>query len=772
MEKRQWRIRLFLWIALIILTGCGKKEVPETVSKEEPVDWKTEGFQSLEEVSIEQVFWEERYQEWNHEVGQSAKSLSHLASGVYGEYFWYLGQELDAEGNRIPGTPAEYCLDVYDVANGTHRIEYFTPEELGLSGNLGYICDMDMSAQDCFVLRWAQYSVDEEGLYHQTGDTFLFTDLKENYYEVDMWETFYQEKIEDYATTILPFMPVQKWRADGKGNLWVLPTMPKELIWQFDRTGTLLQTYEVKQGSNLLEPFLSQDGELILPVYEEQKGNYEFLWLNGEAKELTSLGALTVKTPILHQVFGMWGNELYYMSSQPETKNGEGIVKWNIKSGERQWVYEFPMAGATNYNISLVIAEGQSPTLRMCKGWGAEMKDWLVPLTAQRSEVGVQVQVADLRGDGTQLKMAVAKASMENPYMSYVYTDASAEETKTGLIARWSSGTGPDILYVSMSEFEELAEKGLLRDWKDLLSEELTEELLPATLELGRRGGTLLGMPAGVCAETFVMSEGLTTPKEFSLEKLMDLTEKGQLNGRVYSPYLMEGYLSPAFLVQMLLEYRWTDSFLIDWENKKCNFTDGRFEKLLELIDTTPPQNTEGWGKQDMIWGYFLFESRLIDFFERLDGEQMQVMGYPGSGGSLGYLVPSGGMVVINADTKNTEGVKLFIEALFSKEVQKQSMHQCLSVRRPVFEDFVTVDEEGNAYFMGRHPMLVYEDGTTAFHRAVEFLENCEAPTREYYHISKILYEELSNMYTEGKTPKQVAEIINNRVQVYLDEEG
>lgn len=768
-KKRKW-LGLSLWILLILLVGCGKKEVPETVPKEEPVDWKTEGFQCLEEVKIEQVLWEEKYLEWEHEMGQGAKPVSHLDSGVCGECFWYLGQELDADGIRVSGVQAEYCLDVYDTTNASHSVAYFTPEELGLSGELGYVSDMDMLKDDSFVLRWSEYAVDEQGLYHQTGDTFLFTDLKEEHHAVEMWETFAKEKIEDYATTILPLMPVQRWRADGKGNLWILPTQGQ--LWQFDGTGALQQTYEVKRGTDLLEPFLSQDGELILPVYDGQKGGYEFLWLNGEAKEVTSLGTMPAKSPIVHRVFGLWGNELYYMSTQPETRSGEGIVKWNIKSGERQWIYEFPMAGVTNYDILLAKTNGQPPTLRMWKHQGAQMRDWLVPLTEQQSEVGVQVQVADLRGDGTQLEMAVAKAAMETPYISIAYTDASAEEAKTRLMAEWSSGTGPDILYVSMSEFEELAEKGLLRDWKDLLSEELAGELLPGTLELGRREGVLLGMPAGVCAETFAMSEGLTTPEDFSLEKLISLMEEGKLNGQVYSPYLMDGYLSPDFLIQTLLEYCLEDSFLIDWKNRKSNFADERFVKLLELVGKTQSQTPEGWAEQDMIWGYFCIEADMIDFFERISGEQMQVMGYPGSGGSQGYLVPSGGMVVVNADTKNPEGVRLFIEALFSQEVQKQSKHLCLSVRRPIYEDFVTVDEEGNAFFMGRHPILVYEDGTTAFHRAMEFLENCVAPPREYYHITKILFEELNTMYAEGKNPKQVAEIINNRVQVYLDEEG
>lgn len=767
--KRKW-MGVSLWILLILLTGCGKKDVPEPIPKEEPVDWKTEGFQCLEEVKIEQVLWEEKYLEWDHEMGQGAKPMSHLDSGVCGACFWYLGQELDADGIRVPGVQAEYCLDVYDTTNASHSVAYFTPEELGLSGELGYVSDMDMLEEDSFVLRWSEYAVDEEGLYRQTGDTFLFTDLKEEHHAVEMWETFHREEIEEYATTILPLMPVQRWRADGKGNLWILPA--KGQLWQFDGTGALQQTYEVKRGTDLLEPFLSQDGELILPVYDGQKGGYEFLWLNGEAKEVTSLGTMPAKSPIVHRVFGLWGNELYYMSTQPETRSGEGIVKWNIKSGERQWIYEFPMAGVTNYNILLAKTDGQPPTLRMWKHQGAQMRDWLVPLTEQQSEVGVQVQVADLRGDGTQLEMAVAKAAMETPYISFAYTDASAEEAKTRLMAEWSSGTGPDILYVSMSEFEELAEKGLLRDWKDLLSEELVEELLPGTLELGRREGVLLGMPAGVCAETFAMSGGLTTPEDFSLEKMISLMEEGKLNGQVYSPYLMDGYLSPDFLIQTLLEYCLEDSFLIDWKNRKSNFADERFVKLLELVGKTQSQTPEGWAKQDMIWGYFCIEANMIDFFERLSGEQMQVMGYPGSGGSQGYLVPSGGMVVVNADTRNPEGVRMFIEALFSQEVQKQSKHLCLSVRRPILEDFVTVDEEGNAFFMGRHPILVYEDGTTAFHRAMEFLESCVAPPREYYHITKILFEELNTMYAEGKNPKQAAEIINNRVQVYLDEEG
>ena len=66
--------------------------------------------------------------------------------------------------------------------------------------------------------------------------------------------------------------------------------------------------------------------------------------------------------------------------------------------------------------------------------------------------------------------------------------------------------------------------------------------------------------------------------------------------------------------------------------------------------------------------------------------------------------------------------------------------------------------------------MPVFEDGTTSIHRAKSFLENCAgAPPRDG-QIIRIIVEELSAMYAENKSPQTAAEIINSRVQLYLDE--
>lgn len=55
--------------------------------------------------------------------------------------------------------------------------------------------------------------------------------------------------------------------------------------------------------------------------------------------------------------------------------------------------------------------------------------------------------------------------------------------------------------------------------------------------------------------------------------------------------------------------------------------------------------------------------------------------------------------------------------------------------------------------------------------RAVSFLENCEPASNPYYPVKLIVSEEIQSMYAEGKDAKTTAEIINNRVQTYLNEQ-
>ena len=49
---------------------------------------------------------------------------------------------------------------------------------------------------------------------------------------------------------------------------------------------------------------------------------------------------------------------------------------------------------------------------------------------------------------------------------------------------------------------------------------------------------------------------------------------------------MMGKYTTPSVTMLELEKYALADSFLIDWENRKCHFDDERFIRLLELTGT------------------------------------------------------------------------------------------------------------------------------------------------------------------------------------------
>ena len=65
---------------------------------------------------------------------------------------------------------------------------------------------------------------------------------------------------------------------------------------------------------------------------------------------------------------------------------------------------------------------------------------------------------------------------------------------------------------------------------------------------------------------------------------------------------------------------------------------------------------------------------------------------------------------------------------------------------------------------------MVPEEDSEELLKAREFLESCQVEPPTYTHISRIIAEELSTMYKEGREAEEVAENIHRRVQLYLDE--
>ena len=769
---------------LTLLTGCGQPEdipaQPETEG--ETVQWRTEGFAVSEKLEVEEAFWVEKYLHWEHksQTVAGAEELIYLDHGVCGELFWHFGLERGADEMGSFGPEAEYVLEIYDTVGGECTVKRFSPGELGLEVSLGYLESMDMLDGEHYVFRWVDYEQDGDGMYCQTVDRMVYTDLAGDLQIADIRENCLEKGICQEEFTEQRSLQPLNWRCDGRGNICVIDYKEDGSFgfYLLNQSGEPLLEYEGTSKQYPIDPLRTPEGELILPVYDRTEECYEFLWADTAEGELRSLARMKSSIPNIGQIYGMLGDDIYYRMWEGSE---EGIVRWNIKSGRRAQVFDFRTAGiSTSYGTMLALREGRTPVLHLTKSKNGDWREWIAALTQQRPTADGAIRVANLAGSGYESTLAecAVLASMEAPGFRYEYEDACAQEARDRVLIELSQGKGPDLLFVSLADLYMLKEKGLLLDIGEVISRELQEELLPGALEIGTVDGRLLGVPMEVRAETLAVS-GDTWPEDtWRLEDVIGLMEERKLMGALRSPYVgMNDYLEPSLTVNRLIMYSLENSFLIDWENGESHFDDERFIRLLELTGTDMSgvhQETDTWlnGGKDILWGYFMVTADFLDFFAHMEKESGRITGYPTESDCGSYLVADG-VLVVNANIAQKEAASYYLDTLLGEELQLRISMSSLGVRKLSPENYIVEEESGRLVYLGgwnAREVPVFQDGTTSLHRAKAFLESCAGAPPSYYQITRIIMEELDAMYAQKKPPQSAAEIINSRVQLYLDE--
>lgn len=84
----------------------------------------------------------------------------------------------------------------------------------------------------------------------------------------------------------------------------------------------------------------------------------------------------------------------------------------------------------------------------------------------------------------------------------------------------------------------------------------------------------------------------------------------------------------------------------------------------------------------------------------------------------------------------------------------------------------ITTEESGNEtrFFWKGNRLLIKEDGTTTLQDYKDFLESCIPGPAGYNDILNTVWEEAQSYIEGDKNAKEVARIIDSRIQLYLDE--
>ena len=773
------RMCIIMFLYLVCLAGCAQETLPvETETSEEvsgqktpeeesletlAIDWKTAGFAVSEDIIDEQGFWPSEYIRWQHEA------ISYDSS----EEVLYNVRELGASEGRIyrlcdirgKGEQAlqRYVLEIYDTSAMQDSAFGLNQERLGVGD--GFIAGMDVLGEDEFAVFLQEYTRDEAGEFSLQNSNIVFTDLKDRTEKVDVLSVFQEKSIQDKM--------YQEYYCDASGNGFVRGAYrdsPARFLYVIDRGGSLLAEQSVEEYDEIRPPFQMQEGGLVFPVNNRAEKTARLLCFDSEEEKMQVLATLEEES--IAQVYGMQGNDLYY-----ESYEHNGIVRWNVVSGDRALVFSFDENAVSRiYNTMLIFRKGQPPIFRMYGEVNGTQEDWLVILSEEETVNQETTRVTSLNGDSVGVKDCVAMSSRKNPDLSFKYeacAETDSDEFRNRIFAELVAGGGPDILYVSLEDMKRLQEMGVLAELDVFLPSEAKERILPGVIELGTVDGMFTGIAPDVDVSTIVTLKGIWEKNTWSLEDVTGLLDTGDFTG-----IFCQGTTSfaPQALLRWLTTFGLQESVLIDWEKRESHFDSELFLKILEISEAygDDPVRMDTWlgvgGCPGMITGANI--EVLNELYERY-GEEYFFVGMPTRGNSGNYL-SSRGVLVVNKETEDTRAVSAFLECLLEEEIQYPNrVIKSTSILKVSPNDLTTVEAENETKaFWKDYRVQIKEDGSTTLDDYKNLLESCVPHPEEYNDILSIVWEEGQSYIAGDKSAAEAAKIIDSRVQAYLDEGG
>lgn len=353
-----------------------------------------------------------------------------------------------------------------------------------------------------------------------------------------------------------------------------------------------------------------------------------------------------------------------------------------------------------------------------------------------------------------------------------------------------ASGNGPDIFDLSSVNMKMLSQKGVIEDLNPYLEKdpELNkEDYFQSILDAYSVDGKLYCIPNSFYVSTTMgkASDVGNTPG-WTLDDLMMLIASKPEGTEVFD------YATKDYILQTCLMFNF-DNF-IDWETGKCNLDGEEFVKVLEFAnifeseyqydeerESTPSKIQNG---KLLLLSTSFSSVQDYQMYEAMFGEPFTMIGYPCTSGS-GNAISGQTNYAINAKSGNKDAAWEFLRSFITPEYYEKG-------RVWGFPTLISAYDEQNKEYMTPD---YYEDengeqieqskggwGWDDFHvdiyaatqeqvdAVTELINSCDRVYSYDNSLLDIILEEASPFFEGQKSAQEAADIIQSRVQIYVNE--
>lgn len=351
----------------------------------------------------------------------------------------------------------------------------------------------------------------------------------------------------------------------------------------------------------------------------------------------------------------------------------------------------------------------------------------------------------------------------------------SADAMDLRLYTDLTSGDGPDILVFDSSELELWASSGALEDLTPYLAESeilSREDFVESMMEVFTYDGELPALPRRVSVQTLWAKPGIVEETAgWTVSDLLTLMERNPDIPLTCS-------LTREDFLNYCLAYT-EESLWVEREQDEL----ARLRKILELA-AAYPERTENVPLSEECHLLHRQEALLMDWsFDSLEifrllkiyssGEQPVPVGYPAPDGiPRAHLSSAGGMYAIPSNASNKEGAWVFLEHFLTGELDPQpadhreasSSSWGIPILKQELEEVFRREEQRTKYLGIDLPPF---EERQVIEELLAMADIYESPQGQ---ILEIIREEIPPYFEGIKTLDDTMEIIQCRVELYLDE--
>lgn len=365
-------------------------------------------------------------------------------------------------------------------------------------------------------------------------------------------------------------------------------------------------------------------------------------------------------------------------------------------------------------------------------------------------------------------------------------------------------GKVPDIIILNQSmPVEMLASKGILADITPFMEKDgeiKADDLLPNVIESCTIDGKLYSIPAAFQIRTLAgKTSNLDGKTGWNISEFIEFAEnldEGQ-------SLMREDMFFSDTIISTLLQSS-MHSF-VNYSEKSCSFDSEDFIKILEFANQFPKSeeyyadmedmSDDEWNKmyEEMEMSYrnnktvledtYIYDpSALYNTEKGQFGDDVTFIGYPTDSGN-GSSITTSVEFAVSAKSDNQDGAWEFIKQFLTEDYQEKQWFG-LPVRKEAldkkFEDAMTpytyTDENGetveeeNYYYFGNNQINIGYMDETYKEKYINFILSVNTKISCDEEIFSIINEETEAYFSGQKPAKDVADIIQNRVKTYINE--